>query len=645
MRTGISMQDAIFITFPNGDRREFPRGSTGLQVAESISGGLAREALGVKVNGIVMDLHRPIEQDAEVQILTWNDDEGKEVYWHSSSHLMAHAVEALFPGAKFGVGPAIEEGFYYDIDIEHTLTPEDLERIEKKMAELAKEDKHFDRSVLTRQEALDFWGAKGDQYKIEMISEFPDDEIISCYTEGTFTDLCRGPHLPSAGRIKYVKLLNVSGSYWRGDAKNPQMQRIYGITFPKKKELDEYLVRLEEARKRDHRKLGRELDLFAFHDVAPGAPFWLPRGMVLFRELQQLIRVLLDGADYEEILTPILVKKELWEQSGHWQHYKENMFLVEDGEDQIFSLKPMNCPESTFVYRHRVRSYRDLPLRYSEIGTNHRNELSGALNGMFRVRQFHMDDAHIYVRPDQILDEITALLTLVDRFYKIFGFEPFYKLSTRPEEAMGDPSLWDTAEKGLSDALEANGIDYKLNPGDGAFYGPKIDISVRDALGRSWQLATIQLDFQMPERFQLEYIDEHNERKRPVMIHRAIMGSMERFIGVLIEHFAGAFPTWLSPVQAAVLPISDQFIEYGREVQLALRAAGVRVELDDRNEKIGYKIRDWEVHKVPYMLVVGDKERESGNVSVRRHKEGDLGARGVDEFLDLITREIADKTL
>ncbi|MBR9975127.1 MAG: threonine--tRNA ligase [Bacteroidetes bacterium] len=639
------MQDAIFITFPNGDRREFPRGSTGLQIAESISGGLAREALGVKVNGTVMDLHRPIEQDAAVQILTWNDDEGKEVYWHSSSHLMAHAVEALFPGAKFGVGPAIEEGFYYDIDIEHTLTPEDLEHIEKKMAELAKEDKRFDRSVFTRQEALDFWGAKGDQYKIEMISEFPDDEIISCYTEGSFTDLCRGPHLPSAGRIKYIKLLNVSGSYWRGDAKNPQMQRIYGITFPKKKELDEYLVRLEEARKRDHRKLGRELDLFAFHDVAPGAPFWLPRGMVLFRELQQLIRVLLDGADYEEILTPILVKKELWEQSGHWQHYKENMFLVEDGEDQIFSLKPMNCPESTFVYRHRVRSYRDLPLRYSELGTNHRNELSGALNGMFRVRQFHMDDAHIYVRPDQILDEITALLTLVDRFYKIFGFEPYYKLSTRPEEAMGDPSLWDTAEKGLSDALEANGIDYKLNPGDGAFYGPKIDISVRDALGRSWQLATIQLDFQMPERFELEYIDEHNERKRPVMIHRAIMGSMERFIGVLIEHFAGAFPIWLSPVQAAVLPISDQFIEYGREVQLALRAAGVRVELDNRNEKIGYKIRDWEVHKVPYMLVVGEKERESRTVSVRRHKEGDLGARGVDEFLDLITREIADKTL
>ena len=639
------MQDVINITFPNGDRREFPRGSTGLQIAESISSGLAREALGVKVNGAVIDLHRPIEQDAELQILTWKDEEGREVYWHSSSHLMAHAVEALYPGAKFGVGPAIEEGFYYDIDIDHTLTPEDLARIEDKMAELAKEDMPFERKVLTRQEALDFWGTKGDQYKIELISDLPEDEIISCYSEGGFTDLCRGPHLPTAGKIKYVKLLNVSGSYWRGDAKNPQMQRIYGISFPKKKELEEYLERLEEARKRDHRKLGRELELFAFHDVAPGAPFWLPRGMVLFRELQTLIRGLLDGAGYEEILTPILVKKELWEQSGHWQHYKENMFLVEDGEDQIFSLKPMNCPESTFVYRHRVRSYRDLPLRYSEIGTNHRNELSGALNGMFRVRQFHMDDAHLYVRPDQILEEITALLKLVDRFYKIFGFEPFYKLSTRPEEAMGDPALWDTAEKGLADALAGNGIEYKLNPGDGAFYGPKIDISVRDALGRSWQLATIQLDFQMPERFELEYIDENNERRRPVMIHRAIMGSMERFIGVLIEHFAGAFPTWLSPVQAAVLPISDNFMGYAREVEAALRDAGIRVELDDRNEKVGYKIRDWEVHKVPYMLIVGEKERDARAVSVRRHREGDLGTSGIDEFVAKITSEIAEKKL
>lgn len=639
------MSDVIRITLPNGDQREYPRGTTGMQIAESISSGLAREALGVDVNGAVMDLHRPIETDAQLRILTWADEEGRAVYWHSSSHLMAHAVESLYPGAKFGVGPAIEEGFYYDIDIDHQLTPEDLVRIEQVMLEFAKQDMPFERRVLSRQEALDFWGAKGDQYKLELISEFPEDEIISCYSEGSFTDLCRGPHLPSAGRIKYVKLLTVSGSYWRGDAKRTQMQRIYGITFPKKKELDEYLERLEEARKRDHRKLGRELELFAFHDIAPGAPFWLPRGMILFKELQNMIRGMLDNAGYDEILTPILVKKELWEQSGHWQHYKENMFLVEDGEDQIFSLKPMNCPESTYVYRHRVRSYRDLPLRFSEIGTNHRNELSGALNGMFRVRQFHMDDAHLYVRPDQILDEITGLLRLVDRFYRIFGFEPFYRLSTRPEDAMGDPALWETAERGLAEALEANGIEYKINPGDGAFYGPKIDISVRDALGRSWQLATIQLDFQMPERFELEYIDENNERRRPVMIHRAIMGSMERFIGVLIEHFAGAFPTWLAPVQAAVLPISDQTMEYARVVTARLREAGVRAELDDRNEKIGYKIRDWETHKVPYMLVVGEKERDSRLVSVRRHREGDQGQRDIEDFVVMITNEITDRKL
>ncbi|MDT8324657.1 MAG: aminoacyl--tRNA ligase-related protein, partial [Bacteroidota bacterium] len=396
------MADVITITFPNGDSREFPRGVTGLAVAESISSGLAREALAVEVDGKVRDLDTSIDADATVRILTWKDEEGKEVYWHSSSHLMAHAVQKLYPGAKFGVGPAIDEGFYYDIDVDHVFTPEDLEKIEKTMAELAREDQPFERKVISKQEALDLWSGR-DEYKIELIEGFDEDEeVISCYSEGSFTDLCRGPHLPSAGRIKYVKLLNVSGSYWKGDAKNKQLQRIYGISFPKKKELEEYLELLEEARKRDHRKLGRELELFAFHDVSPGAPFWLPRGMLLFRELQKLIREMLDGAGYDEILTPILVKKELWEQSGHWQHYKENMFLVEDGEDQIYSLKPMNCPESTYVYRHKVRSYRDLPLRYSEIGTNHRNELSGALNGMFRVRQFHMDDAHLYVRPDQI---------------------------------------------------------------------------------------------------------------------------------------------------------------------------------------------------------------------------------------------------
>jgi threonyl-tRNA synthetase len=627
------MQDTITIRLPDGTERGFPRGVTGRAIAEGISAGLAREALAIAVNGRVVELSRSIDTDADVRILTFADEAGREVYWHSSSHLMAHAVSVLFPGAKFGVGPAIEEGFYYDIDIDHVLTPEDLVRIEDKMRELAKEDQPFVRAEMSKSEALALWRGKGDQYKIELIEGLDESsEAISCYAEGDFTDLCRGPHLPSAGRIKHVKLLSISGSYWKGDAKNAQLQRIYGITFPKKQELEDYLTRLEEAKKRDHRKLGRELELFVFHEIAPGAPFWLPRGMVIFKQLQKLIRELLDGDGYLEILTPVLVRKDLWEQSGHWEHYQENMFLVEDDEEQTYSLKPMNCPESTYVYRHKVRSYRDLPLRYSEIGTNHRKELSGALNGMFRVRQFHMDDAHLYVRPDQILAEISRLLSLVNRFYHIFGFEPFFALSTRPEKAMGDEALWDLAERSLAEALDSNGISYQLNPGDGAFYGPKIDISVRDALRRSWQLATIQLDFQMPERFGLEYIDEHNGRRRPVMIHRAVMGSFERFIGVLIEHYAGAFPMWLAPVQAAVLPISDQFLPYAAEVRDVLRAAGIRVELDERSEKVGYKIRDWETHKVPYMLIVGEKEREARTVSVRRHREGDQGSAALDDI-------------
>lgn len=635
----MSEQQTIRITFPNGDIREYAAGITGFEIAKGISPRLADDALAVMLDGAVRELHRPIEADGTLRILTFEDVEGKDVYWHSTSHLMAHAVESLWPGAKFGVGPAIEQGFYYDIDVDHVLTQDDLVLIEKRMEELSKENQAFTRQELSKQDALAFFTEKGDQYKLEIIGGLDEStETISTYTEGAFTDLCRGPHLPSAGKIRYVKLLHVSGSYWKGDAKNKQMQRVYGISFPKKKDLEEYLRLLEEAKKRDHRKLGRELELFTFHDIAPGAPFWLPRGMIVFRELEKLIRELLDAAGYQEILTPIMVKKDLWEQSGHWEHYQENMFLVE-AENETFSLKPMNCPESTLVYRHKVRSYRDLPLRYSEIGRNHRNELSGVLNGMFRVRQFHMDDAHLFVRPDQILDEITALLRLVDAFYRIFHFEPTYALSTRPENAMGDAELWDTAEKGLADALAANNIAYQLHAGDGAFYGPKIDISIKDALRRSWQLATIQLDFQMPERFKLEYIDENNERKRPVMIHRAIMGSLERFIGVLVEHYAGAFPLWLAPVQLAVLPISDSFAAYAGEVHAALQEAGFRSELDLRSEKVGYKIRDWEMHKIPYMLVIGEKEQAGRSVSVRKHKDGDQGAMPLDQFIAGIKEE------
>ena len=635
--------ERINITLPNGDVKEYAKGVTGYDIAMDISPRLASDALAVKVDGKVIDLNRSITSDATVQILTFKDEEGKEVYWHSTSHLMAHAVESLFPGAKFGVGPAIEAGFYYDIDIDKVLVPEDLEKIENKMREIAKEDKPFQRVELSKDEAIKQFTEKGDEYKLDLLEGFDEDEeAISLYEEGSFTDLCRGPHVPSAGRLKYFKLLNISGSYWRGDANNKQLQRIYGVSFPKKKDLEEHIQLLEEAKKRDHRKLGKELDLFSFHDISPGAPFWHPRGMVIFKELETLIRDVLEQNEYDEILTPILVKKELWEQSGHWEHYQENMFLVE-AEEQVFGLKPMNCPESTYVYNTKVRSYRDLPLRYSEIGRNHRNELTGALNGMFRVRQFHMDDAHIFLRPDQILDELTKLLKMVNNFYKIFGFEPSYKLSTRPEKALGAVELWNTAEEGLEEALKANEIPYTLNPGDGAFYGPKIDISIRDALKRSWQLATIQLDFNLPERFELEYIDENNERQRPVMIHRAIMGSFERFIAVLIEHFAGAFPVWLSPIQVAVMPISDNQMQYAKDVYATLRENGIRTELDERNEKIGYKIRDWEVHKVPYMLIIGEKEVQANSVAVRKHKEGDEGAVPLDEFIGRIQNEIQHK--
>jgi threonyl-tRNA synthetase len=637
------MNGQITITLPNGDCFEYEAGVTAAAIAARISPRLAENALAAEVNGVVVELLRPIAADATVRILTFDDEAGKEVYWHSTSHLMAHAIESLHPGAKFGVGPAIEQGFYYDIDIPTLLTPDDLRAIEQRMLELAKDDQPFTRREMSKADAMQFFREKGDEYKLEILDGLDDaEQIISCYAEGSFTDLCRGPHLPSTGRIKHVRLLTISGSYWKGDAHNKQMQRIYGISFPKKKDLEEHLQLLEEAKKRDHRKLGRELELFTFHDIAPGAPFWLPRGMIVFRELETLIRSMLDAAGYDEILTPILVKKELWQQSGHWDHYRENMFLVE-AENETFSLKPMNCPESTFVYRHKVRSYRDLPLRYSEIGRNHRNELSGVLNGMFRVRQFHMDDAHLYVRPDQIQDEITGLLRLVDRFYRIFHYVPTFALATRPDKAMGDPKLWDLAEHALSEALRANNIEYILHPGDGAFYGPKIDISIRDALKRSWQLATIQLDFNMPERFDLEYIDEHNQRQRPVMIHRAIMGSFERFIGVLLEHFAGAFPAWLAPVQAAVLPISDHFADYARSLHERLLADGVRSELDLRTEKIGYKIRDWETQKIPYMLIVGEKEQTSGAVSVRKHREGDTGSVPFDAFRTLLLDAIHQK--
>jgi threonyl-tRNA synthetase len=634
----------ITLTFPDGSKREFPQNTTGLEVAKSISAGLAREALAMEFNGEVWDLSRPLSCDGSLKILKWDEGGGKLAYWHSSAHLMAEAVEALFPGTKFGIGPPIEQGFYYDIDMgDHTLSPDDLLKVEEKMYELAKRDVPYRREQKSWEDAVAYFEAKGDPYKLELLDELKG-QTITFYHQGNFTDLCYGPHIPSTGRIKAIKLLSVAGAYWRGDVKRKMLQRIYGIAFPAKKELDEYLFRLEEAKRRDHRKLGKELDLFIFHDVSPGAPFWLPKGMIIFRELEKFLRQELDRRGYEEISTPIMVKKDLWEQSGHWSHYKENMFCI-DSDETTYSLKPMNCPESTIVYRYKLRSYKDLPLRFSEIGRLHRNEISGALGGMFRVRQITMDDAHIYCRPDQILSEISQLIELVTHFYSIFGLKPSFNLSTKPDGGMGDPALWEQAEMNLRKALEDNNITFQVKPKDGAFYGPKIDIQIEDAIGRDWQVATIQLDYVLPERFELEYIDDHGVRRRPVAIHRAIFGSFERFIGIIVEHFAGAFPTWLSPVQAVVLPITDAFGEYAHEIFQTLSRAGIRVELDGRNEKIGFKIREWELKKVPYMLIVGEKEKRDRSVAVRQHRKGDLGTVPAEEFCRKIKNEIDQKLL
>jgi threonyl-tRNA synthetase len=561
---------------------------------------------------------------------------------HSASHVMAQAVKRLFPEVRLAIGPAIDDGFYYDFARPQPFGPDEIARIEEAMRAIVGEDLPFERSDMTRAEAIEFFRQRGEPFKVEII-EGLDADRVSLYRQGEFIDLCRGPHVASTGGIGAFKLLSSSGAYWRGDERNPMLQRIYGTAWLGQEDLDRYLWRLEEAKKRDHRKLGRELDLFDFFDVAPGAPFWLPNGMILVRELEKFARESLDAHDYLEISTPLLVNKRLWEESGHWEHYADNMFKVEV-EDEVFSLKPMNCPESALVYRRTLRSYRDLPLRFGEMGRCHRNERSGTLTGLVRVRQFTQDDAHIYCRPDQLQDEITQLLELVREWYKVFTLQSSFKLSTRPEKSLGTQEQWDRAERALHEALRANGLAYEVNPGDGAFYGPKIDIYVEDALGRSWQNATIQVDLTMlPERFQLEYIDTDGQPKRPVAIHRAIFGSYERFIGILVEHFAGAFPTWLAPIQAVVLPISQKHEEYAREVWQRLRAARVRAALDNRNEKLGYRIRDAQVRKIPYMLVVGERERQNGTVSLRHRTGDDLGAVPLDRVLTDLAREVASR--
>jgi threonyl-tRNA synthetase len=559
---------------------------------------------------------------------------------HSTSHVMAQAVKRLFPEARVAIGPAIEDGFYYDFGRADPFAPDDLARIEAEMRAIAREDHRFERQEMPRAEAIRFFRERGEPYKVEIL-EGLDAARVSLYRQGDFIDLCRGPHVASTAEVRFFKLLSSSGAYWRGDEKNPMLWRIYGTAWLTQEDLDKYLWRLEEAKKRDHRKLGRELDLFDFYDVAPGAAFWLPNGMVLVRELERFAREALDAHDYVEISTPLLVNKKLWEQSGHWDYYQENMFKIEV-EEEIFSLKPMNCPESTFVYRRALRSYRDLPIRMSEMGRCHRNERSGTLTGLARVRQFTQDDAHIYCRPEQLQGEITTLLTLVREWYATFALVPSFKLSTRPEHSLGTQEQWDQAEAALHEALASNGIKYALNPGDGAFYGPKIDIDVEDALGRQWQLATIQVDLTMlPERFQLEYIDADGQPKRPVVVHRVIFGSYERFIGLLVEHYAGAFPTWLAPVQARVLPVSEKHLEYARAVHERLRAARLRAELDDRNEKLGYRIRDAQRRKVPYMLVVGERERAASTVSVRHRTGDELKDVPLDRVVADLTTEIA----
>ena len=557
---------------------------------------------------------------------------------HSTSHVMAQAVKRLFPEVKVAIGPAIEDGFYYDFAKSEPFTPEDLARIEDEMRSIAKADLQFERREMRRSEAIAFFRERDEPFKVEILDAL-DAPTVSLYTQGDFIDLCRGPHVASTGQVRFFKLLSSSGAYWRGDEKNAMLQRIYGTAWLSQEDLDKHLWRLEEAKKRDHRKLGRELDLYVFNEVSPGAPIWLPGGWTIVRELERFVRENLDAAGYQEISTPILVNKKLWEQSGHWDYYQDNMFLVES-EEQTFGLKPMNCPESTLVYRHALRSYRDLPLRFSDMGRLHRNERSGTLSGLFRVRQFTQDDAHVYCRLDQVQAEITAMLGLVREWYRPFGLEPLFKLSTRPEKSLGTDEQWQVAERGLEDALRANGLAFALNPGDGTFYGPKIDVDIHDALGRRWQVATIQIDFQQPERFGLEYIDTDGQPKRPVMVHRAIFGSFERFVGILTEHYAGAFPTWLAPVQARVIPISEKFGDYARRVHEGLRAARIRSELDDRNEKLGYRIRDAQLRKVPYMLVCGAREAESETVSLRHRSGDDVGAVAVDRVVADLVREI-----
>lgn len=629
----------IKIKLPDGSVKEYESGVLAGDVTKDISMGLFRAAVGAVVNGEVKGFAEPIEEDSDFRVVKFEDKEGKEIFWHTSSHVMAAAIKEMYPETKFAIGPAIDDGFYYDMDLEHRFTPEDLEKIEKKMLEIAKRDLKLERVEISRAEALEKFKEEGQDYKVELIEDLPEDEKITLYKMGdAFTDLCRGPHLLSTKPIKAVKLKTIAGAYWRGDSDRQMLQRIYGISFEKAKQLEEYEELQKEIEKRDHRKIGREMNLFTFHEEGPGFPFFHPNGMILMNELLGWWTNVLNENGYGEIKTPLILNEDLWHRSGHWDHYKENMYFTKiDGE--AYAIKPMNCPGSVLTYASNQHSYRDLPIRLAEYGQVHRHELSGTLHGLFRVRTFTQDDAHVYCLPSQIKEEVYRMIDLADLLYSTFGFKYTIELSTRPDDFMGDIKDWDFAEEQLKKALEERGIEYEINPGDGAFYGPKIDFHLLDAAKREWQCGTIQLDFQLPQNFDLTYIDENGEKQRPVMLHRALLGSIERFIGVLTEHFAGRFPLWLNPQQVEIIPVSDKFIDYCEDLKEKIKEAGFRVNIDYRSEGVGYKIRQAQLMRTNYMLVVGEKEENSGKLTVRNRDGEETADVSVDEFIEKISEE------
>lgn len=634
----------MIIKYPDGSQKEYESGVKVSEITGDISQGLLRQSLGAVVNGEILGLDDKVYEDSDFKVVKFEDKEGKQIFWHTASHIMAYAIQELYPDTKFAIGPATETGFYYDLDLEHRFVEEDFKSIEDKMKEIAKKDLPVERIEISREEALAYFKEKKQDYKVELINDLPEDEKITMYKIGDFTDLCKGPHLLSTKKIKAIKLLSIAGAYWRGDSDNKMLQRIYGIAFEKQSQLDEYIERREEAEKRDHRKLGKELDLFSMHEEGPGFPFFHPNGMILRNTLLDWWRGVLNENGYGEILTPIILNEALWHRSGHWDHYKDNMYFtkIDDGD---YAVKPMNCPGSILVYNSNNHSYRDLPIRLAEYGVVHRHELSGALHGLFRVRTFTQDDAHVYCLFSQVKDEVFKMIDLADYLYSTFGFKYSIELSTRPDDYMGDLDAWNLAEKNLKEALEEKNLPYTINEGDGAFYGPKIDFHLEDAIGRTWQCGTIQLDFQLPENFDLTYVDENGERQRPVMLHRALLGSVERFMGILIEHFAGKFPLWLSPVQVEVIPVSDKFKDYAQDLADKLHAEGLRVHLDGRTEKVGYKIREAQVKKINYMLVIGEKEETSGKLSVRKRSGEEVQDVDVDEFIASLKEEIKNKTI